>query len=85
METVRVRVQVLGAAQRRLAATSTTACSRSVTARARARSAPARSGKNYHFGGSNAGGERAAMFYGLLNMPKLNELDPEAYLRTVAA
>lgn len=36
--------------------------------------------KNYLFAGSDAGGERAARFYGLLNTAKLNGLDPEAYL-----
>ena len=39
--------------------------------------------KNYLFAGSDNGGERAAMFYGLLNTAKLNGLDPEAYLRHV--
>jgi len=37
------------------------------------------------FAGSDAGGERAAMLYGLLNSAKLNGLDPEAYLRDVTA
>ena len=39
--------------------------------------------KNYLFAGSDAGGERAARFYGLLNTAKLNGLDPEAYLAHV--
>ena len=39
--------------------------------------------KNYLFAGSDAGGERAAMMYGLINTAKLNGLDPEAYLRQV--
>jgi hypothetical protein len=36
--------------------------------------------KNYLFGGSNAGGERAAAIYSLLGSAKLNGLDPETYL-----
>jgi transposase len=39
--------------------------------------------KNYLFAGSDAGGERAAAFYGLIGTAKLNGLDPEAYLRQV--
>lgn len=39
--------------------------------------------KNYLFAGSDSGGRRAAMMYGLLNSAKLNGLDPEAYLRHV--
>jgi transposase len=39
--------------------------------------------KNYLFAGSDAGGERAAAFYTLVGTAKLNELDPEAYLRHV--
>lgn len=39
--------------------------------------------KNYLFAGSDAGGERAAAFYSLIGTAKLNELDPEAYLRYV--
>ena len=39
--------------------------------------------KNYLFAGSDAGGERAAAFYGLLGTAKLNGMDPEGYLRTV--
>ena len=39
--------------------------------------------KNYLFAGSDAGGERAAAFYSLINTAKLNGLDPEAYLREV--
>lgn len=41
--------------------------------------------KNYLFAGSDAGGERAAMLYGLLNTAKLNGIDPEAYLAHVLA
>ena len=37
--------------------------------------------KNYLFMGSDAGGERAAAFYSLVETAKLNGLDPEAYLR----
>lgn len=39
--------------------------------------------KNYLFMGSDAGGERAAAFYTLVETAKLNGLDPEAYLRAV--
>lgn len=39
--------------------------------------------KNYLFTGSDAGGERAALMYGLLNTAKLNGLEPEAYLAYV--
>jgi transposase len=39
--------------------------------------------KNYLFMGSDAGGERAAAIYSLVETAKLNELDPEAYLREV--
>lgn len=39
--------------------------------------------KNYLFCGSDAGGERAAGIYSLIGTAKLNELDPEAYLRYV--
>ena len=37
--------------------------------------------KNYLFAGSDAGGERAAAIYSLLGSAKLNDLDPELYLR----
>jgi transposase len=37
--------------------------------------------KNYMFAGSDAGGERAAAIYTLVETAKLNGLDPEAYLR----
>ena len=36
--------------------------------------------KNYLFAGSDAGGERAAAIYCLIETAKLNGLDPEAYL-----
>jgi transposase len=39
--------------------------------------------KNYLFAGSDSGGERAAAIYSLIGTAKLNELDPEAYLREV--
>ena len=39
--------------------------------------------KNYLFNGSDAGGERAAAIYSLINSAKLNGLNPEAYLRKV--
>jgi transposase len=39
--------------------------------------------KNYLFAGSDAGGERAAATYTLVETAKLNGLDPEAYLREV--
>ena len=39
--------------------------------------------KNYLFIGSDAGGERAAAIYSLVETAKLNGLDPEAYLREV--
>lgn len=35
--------------------------------------------KNYLFGGSERGAERAASFYTLIERAKLNWLDPEAY------
>ena len=39
--------------------------------------------KNYLFFGSDAGGERAAAIYSLVETAKLNGLDPEGYLRNV--
>jgi transposase len=39
--------------------------------------------KNYLFAGSDAGGERAAAIYSLIETAKLNGLDPEAYLRDI--
>jgi transposase len=37
--------------------------------------------KNYLFAGSDSGGDRAAAMYTLIGTAKLNNLDPEAYLR----
>lgn len=37
--------------------------------------------KNYLFAGSDAGGERAAAMYSILHTAKLNEINPEIYLR----
>ena len=52
--------------------------------RRRTRAARRRPGrKNYLFVGSDAGGERAAAIYSLVETAKLNGLDPEAYLREV--
>jgi len=39
--------------------------------------------KNYLFCGSDAGGESAAAIYSLIGTAKLNDLDPQAYLRYV--
>lgn len=39
--------------------------------------------KNWMFAGSDAGGDRAAAIYSLVETAKLNGLDPEAYLRDV--
>jgi len=38
---------------------------------------------NYLFAGSDAGGERAAAIYSLVDSAKLHGLDPQAYLRHV--
>jgi transposase len=40
---------------------------------------------NYLFAGSDAGGRRAAALYSLIETAKLNQVDPEAYLRDVLA
>jgi transposase len=39
--------------------------------------------KNFLFLGSEAGGERAAILYTVLESAKLNGLDPEAYLADI--
>jgi len=39
--------------------------------------------KNYLFAGSDRGGNRAATLYSLIGSAKLNDLDPESYLRDV--
>ena len=39
--------------------------------------------KNWLFAGSDAGGERAAIFYTLIRTSRMNGLEPEAYLRDV--
>lgn len=39
--------------------------------------------KNWLFAGSDDGGERAAAIYTLLGTAKLNDLNPEGYLRYV--
>ena len=39
--------------------------------------------RNWTFAGSDAGGQRAAAFYSLIETAKLHGLDPEAYLTYV--
>ncbi len=39
--------------------------------------------KNYLFAGADSGGERAAAMYSLIETAKLNDIDPQAYLRHV--
>ena len=39
--------------------------------------------KNYLFAGSDAGGDRAAAFYSLIETAKLNNINPEAYLADI--
>ena len=41
--------------------------------------------KNWLFAGSDAGGDRAAAIYSLIETCKLNSIDPEAYLRSILA
>jgi transposase len=41
--------------------------------------------KNYLFAGSHRGGERAAAMYSIIETAKLNDIDPEAYLRDILA
>lgn len=39
--------------------------------------------KNYIFFGSDHGGERSALLYGLIETCRLNGIDPECYLRHI--
>jgi len=39
--------------------------------------------KNYLFAGADCGGERAAAIYSLIGTAKLNNIDPERYLRHI--
>ncbi|NJQ86938.1 IS66 family transposase, partial [Escherichia coli] len=39
--------------------------------------------KNFMFFGSDHGGERGALLYGLIGTCRLNGIDPEAYLRHI--
>jgi hypothetical protein len=39
--------------------------------------------RNYLFAGADSGGERAAAIYSLIGTAKLNDIDPEAWLRHV--
>jgi transposase len=41
--------------------------------------------KNWLFAGSDTGGERAAVMYTIIETAKLNEINPEAYLRDIIA
>jgi transposase len=41
--------------------------------------------RNYLFAGADSGGERAAAIYSLIGTARLNDIDPEAYLRHVLA
>ena len=41
--------------------------------------------KNYLFAGSDAGGQRAALMYTIVQTAKLNGMNPEAYLRDTLA
>jgi len=41
--------------------------------------------RNYLFAGSDAGGDRAASIYTLVQTAKLNSVNPEAYLRDTLA
>lgn len=41
--------------------------------------------KNYLFAGSDIGGDRAASMYTIVQMAKLNDMNPEAYLRDTPA
>jgi transposase len=44
---------------------------------------PVHNRSNYLFLGADSGGERAEVIYTLIGTAKLNDLDPEAYLRYV--
>ncbi|KNF53177.1 protein encoded within IS, partial [Escherichia coli] len=48
-----------------------------------ARAAVSRGRKNLLFFGTDHGGERGAVLYGLMGTCKLNDVDPESYLRHV--
>jgi hypothetical protein len=41
--------------------------------------------KNYLFAGADSGGDRAAAMYTIVQTAKLNEINPEAYLRDILA
>ena len=41
--------------------------------------------KNYLFAGADSGGDRAAAMYTIVQTAKLNEINPEAYLRDTLA
>ncbi|CBW77422.1 Transposase (plasmid) [Mycetohabitans rhizoxinica HKI 454] len=41
--------------------------------------------RNYLFAGADCGGERAAAIYSVIGSAKLNNIDPEGYLREVLA
>ena len=41
--------------------------------------------KNYLFAGADSGGDRAAAMYTIVQTAKMNDLDPEAYLRDTLA
>src|SRR5260370_6896023 len=41
--------------------------------------------KNYLFAGADTGGERAAALYTIVQTPKLNGVNPQAYLRDTLA
>src|SRR5262245_11027869 len=71
-------------AGQRSSATAMTAGSRSINnAAERALRVVALGRKNWLFAGSDDGGERAANIYSLLGTARLNDLNPETYLRYV--
>jgi transposase len=41
--------------------------------------------KNYLFAGADSGGDRAAAMYTIVQTAKMNDLNPEAYLRDTLA